>query len=556
MHSPETRGLIRFLYTQNPFYLLSTALILYGLQAAFASAESLSEPVRAWGLAGALFGYATLMAVTGCLIVRLGGVWQDARSIVLILLLLFVAISTSFDQICNTFPSTATGVLLAGLGFTACITEVVLRVLKIYFPWPYRLPYYALVSSFFLYPLWTSTVITGATDDTVAWRLFLYPTLCGLISLSLIPAIRKSSRLVKDNGTPWHWPWFPWTVFVFLAAGVCGRAWALSLSFMPLEGWKTPFGIYFLTPLAASICVLLLEISVIERLPRLALGVLCSAPVLVLLSTAPLGGEWYERFLASLTGSLGSPLWLSTLMLGAFYVYAWSRRQRGAELGIVLSLLIATFIHPQSRTVADAGQLQYWPFLVLGAWQFAAGLARNHSLRAFGGTLCLVAGVTLGLQRTWFVMLSGVLPYHLALIAVLGVSCYFRDPAAKAIRGMAACWLIASGSYTVLALPNQIPFWLGSLYTVLLACVAVGIWYRFREPIWLIAVLGNLGAVSLAHAVVSWTLVYRQFGPRAALALAVGLICFIIATSISALKGGIRPAMQRYLVGIRKALAS
>ena len=41
------------------------------------------------------------MAATAFALIRFGNIWQDARSILLILLLQFVAISMSFDEIAN-----------------------------------------------------------------------------------------------------------------------------------------------------------------------------------------------------------------------------------------------------------------------------------------------------------------------------------------------------------------------------------------------------------------------------------------------------------------------
>lgn len=83
--------LIKFLYTHNPFYLLSVLLFLYSLHVSFPAGEIGS--VDPWSRMRLLCAYTSIMAVTAFLVVRIGKVWDDARSILLLLLLLFVAIA-------------------------------------------------------------------------------------------------------------------------------------------------------------------------------------------------------------------------------------------------------------------------------------------------------------------------------------------------------------------------------------------------------------------------------------------------------------------------------
>lgn len=122
----------RFLYNHNPFYLLSASFVLYGLHAAFGERAAIPENV--WLLATSLCGYTLLLALTAYLVVRLGRVWEDARSLALLVILMFVAISVSFDEICNTLPSTATMVLTFGLIFSLLVSEGLIRSLQIKFP--------------------------------------------------------------------------------------------------------------------------------------------------------------------------------------------------------------------------------------------------------------------------------------------------------------------------------------------------------------------------------------------------------------------------------------
>jgi hypothetical protein len=115
----------RFLYTQNPFYLISCFLIMYGLQiAALAEGDLLSRSVI---LFASMAAYMLVMAITCIGVVRLGKVWEDARSIFLVVIISQVALSTGLDELCISDWRTASCLLLLGSTFTVIITELVLR---------------------------------------------------------------------------------------------------------------------------------------------------------------------------------------------------------------------------------------------------------------------------------------------------------------------------------------------------------------------------------------------------------------------------------------------
>jgi hypothetical protein len=74
-------GLLRWVSTSNPFYVLSAALFLAGLRVSFAAQSS---EVDTWALMAGLTGYTILLAVTACLLVRFGNVWDDVRTVLLL----------------------------------------------------------------------------------------------------------------------------------------------------------------------------------------------------------------------------------------------------------------------------------------------------------------------------------------------------------------------------------------------------------------------------------------------------------------------------------------
>src|SRR3712207_2980590 len=88
------RELIRWVCTKNPFYALSAALFLVGLWVSFGEqAEAEDSLALLFGLSG----YTVLLAVTGCLLVRFAGVWDDVRTVLLLVVLMFLATSFTFD---------------------------------------------------------------------------------------------------------------------------------------------------------------------------------------------------------------------------------------------------------------------------------------------------------------------------------------------------------------------------------------------------------------------------------------------------------------------------
>ena len=68
-------GLAGFLYSHNPFYLISAFLVLAGLHQALGDVYSVSA---GWLLMALLCGYTMLLAATGFVIVRFGQVPERA----------------------------------------------------------------------------------------------------------------------------------------------------------------------------------------------------------------------------------------------------------------------------------------------------------------------------------------------------------------------------------------------------------------------------------------------------------------------------------------------
>ena len=91
----ELRQLGRWLYTNNPFYAISAALVFVGLVMSFDT----SGPVFETGaLMTGLAAYTLLLAATALFLIRYGDLWQDVRTVLLLVVLMLLATSVSLDR--------------------------------------------------------------------------------------------------------------------------------------------------------------------------------------------------------------------------------------------------------------------------------------------------------------------------------------------------------------------------------------------------------------------------------------------------------------------------
>ncbi|MFO1095470.1 MAG: hypothetical protein U0992_19530 [Planctomycetaceae bacterium] len=251
----------------NPFYLLSAACFIH---ATGIPLQAEGHPLSPEGLLGLIAGYAAILAAIAFVIVRLWKVWDDARSIFMILLLLFLELALCADSTLQADPGRGARLLVVGLGVAAAISEFVLRGLRLKLPASYRLPYYAQLAVLFLYPLWLLPTLKASDVVGTTWRIFAFPFVVGLSILLLWPAVRRGPRAVENNGSPWQWGWYPWTLFVFLGFCLCLRSYTLCLSFDAATALKFAaayrleniFGLYFLAPVLLAAAVLVLEAGV------------------------------------------------------------------------------------------------------------------------------------------------------------------------------------------------------------------------------------------------------------------------------------------------------
>ncbi len=440
-------SLVRYLVTHNPFYAISAVMLMYSVRAAYGELEI--GAINCWLMMGVLAGYTLVLASIGVLLVRLGQVWEDVRSVLLLVLLMFLGISISADDLFVVMETTSGGVALMVVGylFTVMVTEAVLRLSRLRLDWFYRTPYYLFLAFFFVTPWLMSPELHPRNARATEWMLLLFPTAVAGVILTLIPAVRRGPQAVANNGTPWQWPLFPWTIFGLLIGGAVLRSYALSLTFGPTGpiwvypssggraiAFATVWGSYFLVPIVAAVLVLLLENGVSRRNHKLTQSTLLAAPLLLLLATPIGAGHVFRSFYFHVTSQIGSPLWLCLGLLLAFYGYAWFRKAAHADLGILATLGLAAFINSETIGLRTMSEPNPYVLLILYTLFAIRGVRLRSSLTT--GVAVMIASFATWqfLEGTAWNPYAELIAAHLLWFGVIGIGLANQDQFAKQFR--------------------------------------------------------------------------------------------------------------------------
>jgi hypothetical protein len=545
--------LARWLYNHNPFYVISAGLVLHGLRTSFLGG---ADTFQGREMIVGLMAFTLLLAVTAWLIVRLGSVWDDARTILLLVVLLFVAISVAcdfsladFDSGTRTFRKGVTN-FLGGYLFAVVVSEGLLRSLPIRLPWGYRLPYHLFLGLFFLYPVAIMPLVIDAWNRWLPWAVFGFSPAAAVALLTLLPAVRRGAAYVAANGTPWPWPLFPWSLFVILGVAVVLRHYYLCLSFHPVPGAVSTFRPYFLVPPLWAANVLLIESTspfgvgaapVGPRLRWARIAALLLPTCLPLLAGYQRGITFWQReFLDQFVQQLGgTPLFFSLLAAMSLYGFAAVRGLPGAADALSAAVAALSVVGPTTMTVSPSGPVQPLALVAAGLIQLYLAERRRSSPRFFAaGCLALIA-VSVGSHGTSFTAHSGLLPWHLLVALVLAIGARAGDRFARVWQGVGvALLLLLVLVWAVIVTDSRFsPGWALSVYPLAVALVA--------------AVYGWLVANRAYRAVVvisscAWLGIGFWHGyqlARQALAgfsyLVGGAVCFLIAAMISLIKAGV-----------------
>jgi hypothetical protein len=390
-------SIARRLYTQNPFYLLSVACVLHSTRLWYREGAGPFDP---WPLMAIIGGFILLVAATGFVLVRFGKVWDDARSILLIILLLFVELSLTFDGVLLSQPATGRALLLTGWLLAIAVSEGLLNGLRIRLPILYRIPYHLMLVLLFLYPL---AIVGGLGKDAGAavWRIYFFSPVAAAVILTLLPAVRRGPQYVAETGTPWRWPWFPWSLFGFLMLCLGFRAYALGLAFDPVliqnfdqaMRLDTAFGLYFLVPMFLAVGLLLLEAGIARDKQWIQnLALLVPGACVILSIPTQTGSAPYDDFLHRFIDRVGSPLWLAALGSICIYAYACLRRVKNAEAAFWGMLLTGSCLTRTTVEFSSVVPPQAWALWLAAVLQVLLGRWRLDSRSAFVTALAAIAG--------------------------------------------------------------------------------------------------------------------------------------------------------------------
>jgi hypothetical protein len=473
------RELVRWICCKNPFYVLSALLVCLGLWISF-GAQARAE--QTWALMLGLVGYTLLLAVPACLLVRFGGVWEDVRTVLLLVVLMFLAISVTFDETLARSPRLGVACYLAGFVFAVAVSEAMLRGMRLALPGWFRGAYYLVLALFFVYPVALVPLLDRPRGEALEWALFGFSPLAGLVFLTLLPAIRRGPEYVRDNGSPWRWPLYPWVLFGMLGFGVAARSFLLCWSMQHVERTDPErfiFGPYFLVPFLLAAAVLLLELGLVSRRRGLLDAALALPPGLVVLAMVghrpdPLYQGFLTLFIAKLGGT---PLFLTLLAASSFYLYAWMRRVPLSTEALTAALAALVFVAPGSLDLREIGPPAPWPLLAIAALQLGLGLRRRDAWRCLIGAGCLVAAGLIEPGPAGAMPHRAPIAFHLALVSVLALGAAFDDPVGRMLRtlgaamALLACLAVSTGD---VGRDGSIPSWAIAAYPPAMAALIAG----------------------------------------------------------------------------------
>jgi hypothetical protein len=497
----EAQWAVRWISTNNPFYVLSAGLFLVGLWLSFGDPQKADDT---YALMIGLAGYTLLLAGTAVLLIGFARVWDDARTVLLLVVLMFLATSVTFDHVLvfdvrfglTKAPMRGIACNLLGLVLAIAISEAVLRSVRLVLPWCYRGPYYALLALFFLYPLALAPFVTDHHGKPMMWGLFGFSSAAALIFLTLLPAVWRGSREMR-GGSPWPWPLYPWALFGLLALAVPGRAILLCYSMHQIDVanlYDMTFGPYFLIPFGFALIILLLEAGLKNRRTDLIATALAMPIVLIGMAVVGHRGERiYGEFLEMFTKQLGAdPVYCTLVLTAGFYAYAALRQAPWAIEALTASLVALTCVDPKILSADHLASPQSTPLIVVSTLLLGMGVWRHSSWLCLSGSLGLIAGVMLTISDD-----AALAPYrwslalHLCVLAMVVLSVAFDDKLGQVLQFVGPGLLLMICLEVIFlpsSLPGSLPKWVIEIHPVLMATLlgGHGLW-RWHWPTMAIA---------------------------------------------------------------------
>lgn len=446
---PERTSIARFLYNQNPFYLISCLLVIYGCQSLAVSGGSLFH--KSLSMTGGIAAYTLLMALVCVAVVRLARVWEDARSIFLVVVISMAALTTGFDELCIGDQDLAMG--FAGIAslVIVVVTESVLWLCRIRLRFWYRVALYSHFAVLIAFPLLLGRAVARRDDVMANWGSVWFSIAIALATLVLIPALRRGTESIRDNGTPWSWPLYPVSAFVVLLvlAGIRSHAIWMSFGFYGTAGKFEPF---LLLPILAAVLVVIAETGLGLKRRDLQSMAFCATPLLLLCGVSRRGATWLP-ISHDVQNLFGSALTVALLSVLAIYLYLSIRGVRGAVYGVPATLVLMGWVAPLPRA-EELSMLESWMFPAAASAVLLAMTLRLRNRDLLWASASLAASMTLVMiGNAWGQSQSGWLAAAALMTAsMLVIGAVFRTGFAEVLRYAAAVAMTVG----VLALTSRV----------------------------------------------------------------------------------------------------
>jgi hypothetical protein len=538
------RGFVRFLYSSNPFYILSADLVFVGLKMSFGSRGPASQT---WALLLGLAGYTLLMGVTACYLIRAGKLWDDLRSLLIVIVMMFMTMAMSGDDTLASNPGKGTLGCLGGLLFAVIVTEAILRTIRLALPGWYRAAYYLILALMFLYPIALIPLVSEPDSPRLQWALFGFPVFSGLVLTALAPAARRGAAYVALNGSPWRWPLFPWSLFLIMAGILAVRSYSLCVSFHYVGGTRTIFAPYFLVPIGLAVSLVWLEIGIASG--RRGVMFLASALPLILAAVAMNGHRYepiYLRFLGMFMDALGgSPAFLTLVAALVFHSYAAARKAPLAIELMCVTLVGLAMVGRRTVMPHEISPLWSIPLIAAGLILGLIALRCRLEFRALVAGCLLVFGLTRACGELWPAAPLQSIGVHLAVAALLVLGACFRGWLLVLGRTICVLVLTALGVSAVLRLSEIEPLVPAAIMPwyplfVIVTGVAYGRW--LEQPLFVACAMVTLASWGLEFSRHTYQQLRRLVSGLDQ--ISAGICLFIVALAISLRKAGLLPRID------------
>ena len=109
--------------------------------------------------------------------IRAGKLWDDLRSLLIVIVMMFMTMAMSGDDTLASNPGKGAIGCLGGLLFAVIVTETILRTIRLSLPGWYRAAYYLILALMFLYPIVLIPLVSDPDSPRLQWALFGFPLL-------------------------------------------------------------------------------------------------------------------------------------------------------------------------------------------------------------------------------------------------------------------------------------------------------------------------------------------------------------------------------------------